>query len=83
MTDPFDISSHVATILDDGDIPLVSVSIEGKPNISRQSVHLGHSTCELGALRHVRSPNSVLDDNSKRSSATSDVDCRKLEVLVC
>ena len=81
--DPFDISSHVATILDDGNIPLVSVPIEGKPNIIRTIVHLGHSTCGLGALSHVRSPNFVLDGNSKCSSATSYMVCRKLEVLVC
>lgn len=65
--DPFDISSHVATILDDGDIPLVSVSIEGKPNISRTSVHQGQSTCEFVALSHVRSQNLILDGTSKCS----------------
>lgn len=65
--DPFDISSHVATILDDGDIPLVSVSIEGKPKISRTSVHQGQSTCEFVALSHVRSQNSLLDGTSKCS----------------
>lgn len=65
--DPFDISSHVATILDDGDIPLISVSIEGKPNISRTSVHQGQSTCEFVALSHVRSQNLFLDGTSKCS----------------
>ena len=65
--DPFHISSHVASILDDGDIPLVSVSIEGKPNISRTSVHQGQSTCEFVALSHVRSQNLRLDGTSKYS----------------
>ena len=41
--DPSNNSSHVATNFDDADIPLVSVSIEGKPDIIRTSVHQGHS----------------------------------------
>lgn len=65
--DPFNISSHEATILDVGDIPLVSVSVEGKPDIIRTSVHQGQSTCEFVVLSHVRSPNLVLDSNSNGS----------------
>ena len=41
--DPSNISSHVATNFGDADIPLVTVSIEGKPDIIRPSVHQGYS----------------------------------------
>lgn len=64
---PSEISSHVASILDEGDIPLVSVTIEGIPNITRTSVQGGQSTRDFVALSHVRSQNLCFEGDSKCS----------------
>ena len=69
-------SANIALILDEGDIPLISMPINGRLCISRTSLSGGESTVEFAAISHVRSQSLVMDNGPNTCSL------RRLQSLV-
>lgn len=57
-------SADIAAILDEGDVPLISVPVNGRLCISRTSLSGGESTIEFAAISHVRSQSLTIGDGS-------------------
>ena len=69
-------SANTALILDEGDIPLISIPVNGRLCISRTSLSEGESTLEFAAISHVRSQSLVIDNGPNMYSL------RRLQSLV-
>ena len=69
-------SADIASILEDGDVPLISVPVNGRLCISRTSLSRGESTIEFAAISHVRSQSLAVGDGSSVCSL------RRLQSLV-
>ena len=57
-------SKEIASILDEGDVPLISVPVNGRLCISKTSLSRGESTIEFAAISHVRSQSLTVGDGS-------------------
>ena len=69
-------TAEIASILDEGDVPLISVPVNGRLCISRTSLSGGESTIEFAAISHVRSQSLTVGDGSSVCSL------RRLQSLV-
>ena len=61
---PLEASKAIATILDDGDIPLVSIPTNGKLHVTRALLEEDRAQVEFTAISHVRSQDLALRGES-------------------